>query len=188
MQPYVTKQLVKAILTSPHDLKWSAQGLGMLRVYLSQEVRLHIWDSRLKTDNVSPLHDHPWHLESYIVAGTLRQRRYELDYEGPIYNMATIKCGEGAHTLNKPEKVHLTNSNGLEEYKEGSVYTQHKSEVHESLPEDGTVTIVTRIFTENRDNAHVFWQGDGDFVSAEPRPATRDEVEMVTKNALQVWF
>ena len=72
----LSKQLVKAILKSPYELKWSVQGLGMLRTYLSDEVRLHIWDRRLQIPQVSPLHDHPWHLDSEIVAGELRQHRY----------------------------------------------------------------------------------------------------------------
>lgn len=55
----ITKLFVKTILSNPENFKWSIQGLGMLRVYLSDEVRLHIWDSRFKVPGVSPLHNHP---------------------------------------------------------------------------------------------------------------------------------
>src|SRR5579859_3298084 len=54
----------------------------------------------------------------------------------------------------------------------GQTYHQEKDEIHESLPFDGTVTLVTRTFTADRDHARVFWRGTGDFVTAEPRAAT----------------
>lgn len=189
----VTKELVKAVLSSPSGLKWSVQGLGMLRTYLSPEVRLHVWDSTPRVYNVSALHTHPWHLDSYIVCGELRQCRYKVvgvgDYlQGTLdYNEATIKCGEGACTMSEPEPVKLFRM-PMESYTEGQSYYQSNDEIHESLPEEGTITLVTRTFTEDRDHARVFWQGKGGFVSAEPRTATPAEVADITQNALAKWF
>jgi hypothetical protein len=188
----VTKELVRAVLSSPDKLKWSVQGLGMLRTYLSKEVRLHIWDSSPKVYNVSPLHTHPWHLDSYIVTGELRQCRYKLadvpNAAGSLpYNMATIKCGENACTMSDPVKVGLFRW-PMESYTEGMTYHQDNTEIHESLPADGTITLVTRTFTEDTEHAQVFWQGNGGFVSAEPRAATPEEVLQITQNALARWF
>lgn len=186
-----TKALVKALLQSPYALKWSVQGLGMMRTYLSDEIRLHIWDSTLKVPNASPLHTHPWHLHSTVVAGIYIQRRYtqplEVSDRTLEFNSALIKCGAGACALEEKKKVQLE-ATGLEYYEEDQSYYQHSSEIHYSTPTDGTVTLVTRTFTENRDNARVFWTGDGEFVSAEPRPATLEEVKRVTEASLGRWF
>lgn len=182
------KQLVKAILTSPTRLKWSAQGLGMLRTYLSPEVRLHIWDSSLKVYGASPLHTHPWHLHSRIVAGELRQIRYTPDDKhGQPYKKQRILCGPGTCVQSPVEEVKLAASL-WERYLEGMEYTQTADEIHESLPVDGTVTLVTRTFLADANHADVYWQGGGDFVSAEPRHATPEEVQFVTQSALNRWF
>lgn len=189
------KKLVKAILQSPHQLKWSAQGLGMMRTYFGEETRLHIWDSSLATPGVSPLHNHPWHLDSYVVAGVYKQRRYRklIGTLSPEFNPGytpwlgtEIKCGKDACIMSPPAPVYLM-AMGEEKLFEGSEYYQGKDEVHTSFPLDGTVTLVDRTFTPDRDHAWVFWK-EGDFVSAEPRPATPEEVERVTKNALEKWF
>lgn len=189
-----TKLIVRKILERSDAYDWSIQGLGMLRMYLNDKsqsnmLRLHVWDSRYKVVNVSPIHDHPWDFESVIVAGAVKQTRYMENaggYSKQLFNFCTIKCGAGACTLS--EKTEILLSPFYEEYREGQTYTQKKSEIHESFPEDGTVTLVSRSFGEKRDEARVFWRGDGEFVSAEPRPATPDEVVAITQNALTRWF
>jgi hypothetical protein len=184
----LTKLLVKAILRSPFDLKWSVQGLGMLRTYLSDEVRLHIWDRSLRVPNVSPIHDHPWHLDSYIVAGCLKQYRFVLvgaqEAGNEILMMSKIKCGEQAHTKTEPVQVYADRM-PIEVYVPGESYRQTKDEIHETQADDGTVTLVTRTFTEDRETARVFWRGNGGWVDAAPRPATSEEISRVCKRALQ---
>lgn len=187
-----TKLLIEKILRRSDAYDWSIQGLGMLRLYLSPALRLHVWDQRYRITNVSPIHDHPWAFESEVVAGAVRQVRYipglsrDLGGFTLTFKYATIKCGEGAHTLSEPQTIHLQPM--YEEFREGEKYMQKADEIHESQPEDGTVTLCLRTFGQNRDNARVFWRGDGDFVSAEPRPATPDEVAQITQNALTRWF
>lgn len=187
-----TKQLVKAILQSPYGLKWSVQGLGMMRTYLSPELRLHIWDSSLKVPNVSPIHDHPWHFKSTVVAGRLRNQTFRLiapprEYGYEELQMSTILCGENACTVSDPEKVWARRMQE-EIYYEGMDYSQFRDEIHESLPDDGTVTLVRRTFIGDRDHARVFWRGDGPWVDAKPRQATGEEVSRVTQGALNAWF
>jgi hypothetical protein len=183
------KLLVKQILETATNFKWSLQGLGMLRLYLSDEVRLHIWDSRYRVDSVSPLHTHPWGFQSQVVAGVVRQIRYTLSENqyGTEYSRTLIKCGPGGGPKDEVDKVRLFAST-MEMYSEGQEYFQAASEIHESFPENGTVTIITRKFEADADHAYVLWLGNGGFVSAEPRPATEREVSDITTNALQRWF
>lgn len=200
--------LVETILKSPYDLKWSVQGLGMIRTYLSDAVRLHIWISDFKIPGVSPIHDHPWHLYSQVIAGVYRQRRYTILDKGflgqpitednptfkagltagmiELFNTAQIKCGEGAFKTEDSKRVWVERQ-VEESYRAGDNYMQYKDEIHESFPLDGTVTIVTRTFTPDREHARVFWRGDTEFVSAEPRPAEPDEIRLATQKALSWW-
>lgn len=185
------KLLVKNILQHPHGFDWSVQGLGMLRVYLEPEVRLHVWDRQLLVPGASPLHDHPWDFTSSIIAGRMVNTRFERMPDGSdvgeIWNCVEIKCGEGAHVVGDPKLVKLVRQ-GPEVYTAGEFYAQGAQEIHWSLPEDGTVTICNRVFKKDRDHAHVFWRGRGRWVDAEPRKATAVEVEGVTLRALETWF
>ncbi len=103
------------------------------------------------------------------------------------YNMTEIKCGPDACALSDPVKV-LLHQLPMESYHEGQEYRQRKDEIHQSFPIDGTVTLVTRTFTGDRDKARVFWRGCEGFVSAEPRTAEVEEITEVTQRSLKLWF
>jgi hypothetical protein len=154
----------------------------MLRLYLTKEIRLHIWDSRFRVANVSTIHDHPWDFESFIVYGRLTNYRYK-KVEGDGYLFSTIQCGENACTKTKPvpcglELVSQEVMNG------GVTYTQASSEIHQSMPHDGTVTLVERRFKADTEHATVFWPNGSDWVDAAPRPATEAEIEDITSMSL----
>jgi hypothetical protein len=183
----LTKQLVKTILENAGAFKWSLQGLGMLRLYLSTEVRLHIWDSRYAVPNVSTMHDHPWSFDSLIVAGWVNQYRYTLDLHGEDFLFSVLQCGPGGCAKTQPTAVRLRKGR-CESYQEGQTYRQRHDEIHQSIPEDGTVTLVTRTFREDTEHARVFWPNGTAWVSAEPRPATPAEVQEITGHALNRWF
>lgn len=182
--------MVETTLRNPYDLEWSAQGLGMLRVYLQPNVRLHVWDRELLVPGASPLHTHPWDFRSTVIAGRLENRRYACGVakeDAEVWNQVMIQCGESAHVVNEKQQVELVQL-APEFYQQGDTYEQQATEVHWSLPEDGTVTICERVFKEDRDHAFVFWRGKGGWVDAKPRPATRKEVGRVTLRALETWF
>lgn len=182
-----TKLLVKKILESPFEHKWSLQGLGMLRLYLNKETRLHIWDSRFKVPNVSTIHDHPWDFDSLVVAGRLKQVRFYPYEAGERYSYSILKCGAGNCERTPPLPIWL-NAMAEEDFGEGDSYRQVSCEIHDSRPYDGTVTIIERKFTKaDEDHARVFWK-EGDWVSAEPRPATKDEIKSITTASLATWF
>jgi hypothetical protein len=56
--------VVRSILEDPMR-QWTVQGLGMLRTYLPDNARLHIWNPALKFEEVSEHHTHPWDLVSH---------------------------------------------------------------------------------------------------------------------------
>lgn len=182
-----TKQLVKSILVHASAYAWSLQGLGMLRLYLSTEDRLHVWDTRHAIPNVSAIHDHPWGFESHVVAGRIRNYRYIREAEGDEYKSAILQCGPGGCVKSQPKIVRLRRAE-MEEWLPGEAYWQKHDEIHESQPERGTVTIVRRTFREDTEHATVFWPAKEEWVSAEPRPATPEEVAAITGFALRTWF
>ena len=68
----ITKDIVSFILDHPADDGWTLQGLGMLRLYLTPTLRLHVWDSRYAVEGVSTMHNHSWHFSLYVVAGEIQ--------------------------------------------------------------------------------------------------------------------
>lgn len=192
--------LVKGILENADRFDWSIQGFGMLRTYLSKEVRLHIWNPAFVVPNVSTIHDHPWSFRSDVICGTIWNQRYTVHRRGedgrmrddPQYPIqatyeaeedtdlcVVIRCGTGggidkACNAGKPEPRTL-HPWALQTYGAGTSYDQVASDVHETRAQGGTVTIVTRMFKEDTEHARVFFPLGTEWVSAEPRRATPSE-------------
>lgn len=53
----------------------------MLRLYLSEAERLHVWTRAGRVARVSDVHDHPWHFTSVVVSGRVRNVRYAVEEE-----------------------------------------------------------------------------------------------------------
>lgn len=191
----MTKEDLQAILLHPTDHEWSLQGLGMLRTYLDPErtMRLHVWSNDAKFQDVSELHTHPWDMTSTVIVGELKQERYVPSLGDEATHMCQkILCGEGGGLCDVPRTVGLRMM--LPEFYYGlgeggeSEYHQLWWEIHRSVPADGTCTLVEREFTADPDHAYVFWPVGEEWVSAEPRPATEEEVFAITGKALDLWF
>jgi len=193
MKDRTIKALVKHLLEHPESMEWTLQGFGMLRCYLEPEVRLHVWDSRFKAPDVSELHTHPWDFHSLVVAGVVRNHRFVETTEGAHQGTGqqiprkrqTIRCGEGGGLVGEPVDVFLAEQ-PTETFEAGETYTQKAEEIHRSIPEDGTVTIIEREFREDTEHAFVYFQGE--WGTAEPRPASPAEVAAILDNALGTWF
>jgi hypothetical protein len=186
-RPELSRILVRAILENATAFEWSLQGMGMLRLHLSDNTRLHVWDSRYRVPNVSMIHDHlQWGLESTIVAGRLRNHRYIEDVRGEPYKFATLKPGYGCFFKHEPVDASLI-ALAPDLYEAGQSYSQEPSEIHETDALDGTVTLMRKTPTDD-ESARVFWATGDEWVSAEPRAATDEEVRSITSFALSEWF
>lgn len=195
------KALLRALLEAPESREWSIQGLGMLRTYIDAEktLRLHVWSREHAVPGVSQMHTHPWHMKSYVLAGMICQYRYEnlgpvlpareMTYRTALYNRQSLKCGVGGHLEEAPDTVYLRQGE-YEQYEAGESYTQKSDEIHVSNPMSGTVTLLDRKIPEgaNPDLAYVFWPNGEEWVSAEPRPATRKEIREIIGYSLETWF
>lgn len=195
--PDITRALVTELLTKSSILiNWSMQGLGMLRCYLNgEDLRLHIWDPEQAVDGVSTLHTHPWDMDSLVVCGRVVNQRFlertiDPKLESDVnprteYMRQMIQCGEGGGLYGEPAPIYLE-PQPPEIVTAGYGYSQRASEIHESRPDPGTVTIIRRRVPEDGhpDFANVYWPADQEWVSAEPRPATRTEVLKFTTQAI----
>jgi hypothetical protein len=185
----LTKALVKNLLENPHDNEWSIQGLGMLRTYLAPETRLHVWSQVASVEAASKMHTHPWDFESLIVSGRVCDFncREITQYEGGGTRMRkqTIRCGEGGGLIGEPEDVRISVW-PPKAYTEGQTYSHKAEDIHYSVPEEGSVTIIQREFREDTEHAFVYFNGE--WGTAEPRPATDGEIVAVCGSALERWF
>lgn len=195
----ILKAQVEEMLLHPLRYEWSIQGFGMLRAYFAERtMRLHIWDDRYRVPDVTLLHDHPWNFSSYIVAGQVEQYRYA-PWDGGArpfgdaliedYTEETIQCGPGGFACNTTAPRVLKRY-PLEVYRAGQVYQQAATEIHCSLPVNGTITIIERKVPEGAspDHAHVYYKPEAGWVSAEPRPATPEEIVQICQSSLDTWF
>lgn len=182
------KENVESILRNWENYEWTIQGFGMLRTYVGSDrkFRVNIWDNRFAVPGVSMIHDHPWDFTSNIIVGSIVNIRYievACALRACEYSYAKIKCGPGGgmETCVSDLELHPL---PLEYYDEGDTYRQRANEIHETKFMDGTVTLIERTFREDTEHARVFWRRDSNWVSAEPRVATSEEVIMFIDSAL----
>lgn len=188
------QEIVLNILRDPLKHDWSLQGLGMLRTYISPELRLHVWDPRFKFAEVSEMHTHPWNFHSIVIAGEVRNTRFvevgddDFLQNAGLVNRQQIFCGVGGGLCNETLRQVRLRELEAEVYGSGETYNQLADEIHVSAPAAGTVTLVHREIIGDADHAFVFWPVGEDWVTAEPRPATPEEIEAICSNALITWF
>lgn len=189
--------LVLGVLRNHARYEWTLQGFGMLRTYLTKELRLHVWNSSFAVPRVTTTHDHPWNFESLVIVGRITNSRYRqwpcthtpeqvdaLKIRRPFIR-ARIVCGTGGGVVDDLDRKRVwLDPLRPEVYGPGESYTQLAAEVHHTSYEDGTVTLVRREFLPDTEHAHVFYRDGEEWVSAEPRPASPDEVEAVVTRAL----
>lgn len=175
------KPLVAVLVARSLVTDWSLQGLGMFRMYLSKKVRLHVWaPSKFAVENVSTIHTHPWDFTSTVIAGTITDVIYGEEHttmtgQKPTHSKQQIVCGPGGGISSEPRATNLF-LRGRSVFKERQYYQRRANEIHESRPVDGTITIIEREFHDDSEHAYVYFPFCKEWVSAEPRPATSDEV------------
>lgn len=186
------EMIIADVLTKHGNRPWSLQGFGMLRTYLGPALRLHIWDPRFRVQNVTEIHDHPWHFTSIVLAGRMRNVRYTCVPAGvgaPATHVAgRIMCGPSP-TERDVELGHVRLVVEREEIiGPGESYAMRSGELHASYPDPSTVTLCRRMRDEDRspDHAAVYWPIGGSRVSAEPRDASPEEVDAIVGPALEL--
>lgn len=180
--------LVRSILEQWRSYEWTVQGFGFIRTKLANVGRIHVWDSSLATARVSTIHTHPWPLRSTVISGELINCRFQIGGDGARlpYMRSRIATGEGGGLIGDPEPV-LLFSHDPESYTAGDAYEQTPEEIHRTIAEHGTVTLLERPQGPPLEEAYTFWPEGTDWVSAEPRKAEDWRIESVICYALARW-
>ena len=174
---------IDKILENPFLYNWEYQGFGMIRIYLDKDIRLQIWSNDYKINNVTDIHTHPWDFKSLIVQGQLINNIYaELPYEdkfkytdNELFNKCLIETGDKAYVMESKKIIlnkHISNI-----YKEGETYYHNKDIPHNIEFINGTITLLTKYNKNQNSLAYSYVKLDNVWVSAAPRPASRDEIE-----------
>lgn len=183
------KSLIEYILSNALNLPrpdWTVQGFGFMRLRVDMATRLHIWDSRLRVDGVSDIHDHTqWAFTSHIISGRITNTRYLIDPTGNTHRMATLNCGVGGGMCGEPAKFVGLVPQPIETYLPGDHYHQDPDEVHRTDAMDGTITLLQQQ-RRDIDTARVFWPRDKDWGDAIPRQATYEEIHDIGGSALDL--
>lgn len=183
----ITAALVRSILEGHEAFAWTVQGFGFLRTKIENVGRIHVWDSRLAVDHVSSMHTHPWSFRSTIISGELINARYCADVAGDmLYRSSQIQTGEGGGLCGDDLPVRLK-LQCMDHYVAGDSYTQEAREIHRSMAQDGTITLLEREQGPADEKADVFWPFGTDWVSAMPRPAQEYEIQSAIGYALMRW-
>lgn len=169
---------------------WSVQGFGMLRLYVRNIGRIHIWTEALRYPNVSMIHNHAWDLDSTVICGRLLNTKF-CEYHAKsarsntqLYNKVRLQTGFDSRLLANPELVRLY------EYEPqiippGDNYYQAADEIHRTDAEEGTVTIMQRKDTKEAGQADVFWPVGSEWGTAQPRGATPEEIRLAIGKAMR---
>lgn len=178
------------ILKNPFNYEWEVQGFGMMRTYIAENTRLQIWNSDLVIENVTDIHTHPWDFYSIILQGKIINIKYKecakSYYKAKKYNRCLIETGENAY-VKESKEVYLrkTGRNAYEynrkdckEYTD--IYTHKKHIPHKIKFVDGTITVLTKTNISedihDRKLAYSYVKDGIEWVSAAPRPATKEEI------------
>lgn len=180
--------LVRSILEKYKSYEWTVQGFGFARTKIANIGRIHVWDSRLAVQLVSTAHTHPWWLRSTVISGELINQRFEVcaDGGGMPYLESDIKTGEGGGLSGDPREVNLK-SKPLEIYISGASYEQRPDEIHRTIAQDGTVTLLERPQGPPLELAATYWPGNTAWVSAEPKKPSDWELQRTIEYALERW-
>lgn len=175
------KQVIKAAaLNMPLDA-FSVQGFGMMRLRLSDNLRLHLWHHGFRTDGVSDIHDHrQWGLRSTVLAGHIRDNIFGIGDGRPNYDAVQIKAGEDAREISRQpvELLYLDE----QRYQAGDTYEHRPNDIHRTGYDNFTFTLMEQFRDPlNKDGAFVFVPRGGMWVDAKPRPANGYELEFFIK-------
>ncbi len=176
------KKYAKKVLEDPFRYNWYAQGFGKMATTIGN-AKLHIWDRLLLNPRVPAIHSHSYDFLSLVVVGVVRNLRFS-EVHGDSWSKVLVTAS--GELIDGPSYAALEES-PIDVHREGVQYRQASDEVHLSFPDDGTMTLVEWTGGEPK-HMKVYWRGKTPWVNAKSRPATREEIASVTKNALEAWY
>lgn len=149
-------RMLDEVLSCPaeFDIVWHPLGFMYIKLLKSERhsLRLHIWtqEQPLYSQVMSPIHNHIWNLQSYVLCGTIINHSVQIDFKPDVYTHRIYKI-----TYNNNLNI-LTPTSTLVAYKiissarfhSGERYTVASGDFH--LTETaGKRTVATLVLSED---------------------------------------
>ncbi len=206
-----TRALVKTILQRAEHYSWEVPANGRLTLVLEPNVAvINVFHSKYRVPGTTAIHSHTVDFRSDIIGGVMQQNRYQRVIadagHGPAPRVIA-DTGRGHEprryweqelTLDgklkrDPIECDLTEG-AIETYAAGEFYEITADEIHQSVPEDGTVTLITRQHKTSPTSVSTFWPWAPLAAGARPsdkiipKEAGDEVVKDVISVALEKWF
>lgn len=155
--------------------------------------RLHIWNPEYCPPDLDICHSHTWrYFRSEILCGALRNVLYEEVPTGtvgglrgiPHYRQRITADYQGT-VYDDPRLVTLTPISAFK-HGPGSSYDCHYWEIHETMPEPGTVTVI-KIEGVDVPSADLYWRPSHRPTQQRPREASTSIIRTFCGAALKQW-
>lgn len=175
----LAREFVRKIDLSDPDLKWRHHGLGMLQAELTDEIRIHVWHPklvRIPQDNFRNVHDHRFHITSFVAAGSIVDVAYDVIPATSLSRTSKHALTEVHEIVNAKEQLQaepgkLTTLIGAvftcpvttSIYRAGDVYNIPRRTFHTTRVDSVAVTLVHR---GNFDKAQARILGPSDVVGS----------------------
>ena len=174
-------EIVKQVMENPFNYEWELQGFGMLRTYIDKDTRLQIWLKDFIVPGVTDIHTHPWDFESFIYQGQISNfifKEYALhdQVSGEWFQSDRCLILTGVTAFVKEKTPIILKPLDKVEYSRGDIYFHGKDVPHRINFVDGTITILTKSNIHEDSLAYSYVQNGGEWVSAAPRIATKEEI------------
>ena len=183
MSETLNKALVFTMLRHAEDFAWRMQDIGLMSLRLDdrREYRLHVWDPSAVVGE-PPIHDHPYHFTSTIIAGNMTNTQFEEDLAGEEY--IRFRYPPGTEEERRSDAVRLSSTTTT--FTAGSRYRQLAHELHASWQQPGTVTAIRCLWVEAPELT-VCVRPEDSWPSIQGRDATREEVKGFAAKALELF-
>lgn len=174
-------EIVKQVMENPFNYEWELQGFGMLRTYIDKNTRLQIWLKDFIVPDVTDIHTHPWDFQSFIYQGQITNfifKEYALEDQvsGEWFQSDRCLILTGVTAFVKEKTPIILKPLDKVGYSRGDIYFHGKDVPHRIDFIDGTITILTKSNIHEDSLAYSYVQNGGEWVSAAPRLATKEEI------------
>ncbi|MCG7569549.1 MULTISPECIES: hypothetical protein [Pseudoalteromonas] len=140
-------ELIEVLLDNKHEFLWHPLGFVMCRVarWGNLSLRVHIWPSHkgYQQTPVLLIHDHLFHLKSWVVSGEVENKEYAIEHHGKDHAIYEASYNGDKSILEKTNTYCSKRLTKKSIYRAGSSYEVSSGVFHqsESLSNRTTLTV-----------------------------------------------
>lgn len=180
-------ELIQGLIDNNYEFLWHPLGFVMCRVarWGDLSLRIHIWPSHTGYQQTPALliHDHLFHLKSWVISGEVENKEYEIDHNGKDHAIYEARYDGDKSILNKTNIYCSKRQTEKSICSAGSSYEVSSGVFHESQSLSNRTTLtVCETLDEIARPPRVLGCVDGLFsYTYHRKQATKDEIYELTK-------